>query len=190
MTPHTEAERAAFEAWARGYGTWEVKRDDDAALGTTGYTDITLTVAWHAVQAARRAPAAPVPQGLVKDPKWQIETCHRMFDRMGIERDDGEDFYSVWGRVCLAFEKVANVEIHIPLCGEVVYKQVAAAPQPPEAAPVKLPEPVYYVLCTINDAGVTRTWFDTKPHAGATPVYTEQQLRELLAAHGIQERST
>lgn len=63
MTHHTDAERAEFEAWARGYGTWEVKRDDDVALGTTGYTDITLTVAWHAVQAARRAPAAPVPQG-------------------------------------------------------------------------------------------------------------------------------
>lgn len=63
MTHHTEAVRAAFEAWARDFGTWEVKRDDDVALGTTGYTDITLTVAWHAVQAARRAPAAPVQQG-------------------------------------------------------------------------------------------------------------------------------
>jgi len=46
MTQQTEREK--FEAWARAYGTWEVTRDD--VLGATGYTDITLTVAWHAVQ--------------------------------------------------------------------------------------------------------------------------------------------
>lgn len=41
-----------------------MKRDDDVALGTNGYTDITLTVAWHAVQAARRAPEAPTAENI------------------------------------------------------------------------------------------------------------------------------
>lgn len=50
--------RAQFEAWARSYGTWEVVRDDDPQLGTTGYTDVALTVAFHAVQASRAALSA------------------------------------------------------------------------------------------------------------------------------------
>lgn len=52
-------ERAVFESWARSYGTWEVKRDDDPALDTTGYTDVTLTVAWHAIQARAALVATP-----------------------------------------------------------------------------------------------------------------------------------
>lgn len=52
-------ERGAFEVWARSYGTWNVERDDDPALGTTGYTDLTLTVAWHAIQT--RAALADTP---------------------------------------------------------------------------------------------------------------------------------
>lgn len=60
--------RAQFEAWARSYGTWEVVRDDDLQLGTTGYTDVELTIAWHAVQASRAALSAepvtlPEPAG-------------------------------------------------------------------------------------------------------------------------------
>lgn len=83
MTPHTEAERAAFEAWAHGYGTWEVKRDDDVALGTTGYTDITLTVAWHAVQAARRAPEAPTAENIREGAPYDNPAFEQLARDMG-----------------------------------------------------------------------------------------------------------
>lgn len=189
MKHHTEAERAEFEAWINGqqhaipgWIAYDTSKDNDG-----DYLDEVVAVAWLSWYAARRAPAVPVQQGLVKDHKWQIETCHRMFDRMGIERDDGEDFYSVWGRVCLAFEKVANVEIHIPLCGEVVYKHVAAAPQPPEAAPVELPEPAGVVVTRIgNYASVNAAHFVRK----GEKFYTEQQVRELLAAQASVSNGT
>lgn len=157
MTHHTDAQRAAFEAWARGYGTWEVRRDDDVALGTTGYTDITLTVAWHAVQAARRAPAAPVPQiAEVQDSLVAISAAIA-------DQDDSAAQSMLRGLLSM----------------------LAAAPQPPEAAPVQLPEPAGW----IDDGGMV-FWNDgRKPNDGEI-IYTEQQVRELLANHGIQERST
>lgn len=75
--PVAAGEREAFEAWARSYGSWEVKRDDDQALGTTGYTDLTLTVAWHAIQgraALAAKPAAGFDAGNTGNktpvPKW------------------------------------------------------------------------------------------------------------------------
>ncbi len=55
------AERAAFEKWARFFGTWDVERDDDPNFSTTGYTDITVNVAWLAWQA--RAALAATPAG-------------------------------------------------------------------------------------------------------------------------------
>ena len=137
MTHHTDAERAEFEAWARGYGTWEVKRDDDVALGTTGYTDITLTVAWHAVQAARRAQAAPVP---LRKP-----TIDQVADAVGYHA-------SAWD--CVGPRELIDAIL-----------MLAAAPQPPEAAPVQLPE---YGIDTANHAGIR------------VRGYTEQQVRELL----------
>lgn len=61
----------------------------------------------------------------------------------------------------------------------------AAAPQPPEAAPVQMPEPAGW----IDDGGMV-FWNDgRKPNDGEI-IYTEQQVRQLLANHGIQERST
>lgn len=67
--------RAQFEAWARSYGTWEVVRDDDPQLSTTGYTDVVLTIAWHAVQASRAALSAepvPAPQALPVPKGWTL----------------------------------------------------------------------------------------------------------------------
>ena len=62
MTQSTDT-RSDFELWANSYGTWEVKRDDDHDLGITGYTDVELTIAWHAWQAARCSQLAAVPYG-------------------------------------------------------------------------------------------------------------------------------
>ena len=84
MTHHTEAEREEFEAWARGYGTWEVKRDDDVVLGTTGYTDITLTVAWHAVQSAHRAPKAPTAENIRDGAPYDNPAFEQLARDMGV----------------------------------------------------------------------------------------------------------
>lgn len=64
---------------------------------------------------------------------------------------------------------------------------LAAAPQPPEAAPVQLPEPQAEIevrsMKTYLDLSI-HEWRDTLPD-GAYNIYTEHQVRELLAAHGI-----
>lgn len=62
MTHHTDAWRAEFEAWARSVGL----PVDQAGCGL--YAKAETQAAWMAWQwqAARRAPAAPVPQGLRK----------------------------------------------------------------------------------------------------------------------------
>ncbi len=84
MTHYTDADRAAFEAWARGYGTWEVKRDDDVVLGTTGYTDLTLTVAWHAVQAAHRAPETPTAENIRDGAPYDNPEFEQLARDMGV----------------------------------------------------------------------------------------------------------
>ena len=63
----------------------------------------------------------------------------------------------------------------------------AAAPQPPEAAPVQLPEPVAYQWLSTDNFRISGG-----PVSGAywNKLYTEQQVRQLLANHGIQEQST
>lgn len=74
--------------------------------------------------------------------------------------------------------------------GFVYWWQDAAAPQPPEAdmgipisaaAPVQMPEPFAYV--EHHKAG-DNLWFDC-PGGKHSALYTEQQVRDLLAAHGI-----
>ncbi len=57
---------------------------------------------------------------------------------------------------------------------------------------MQLPEPQAEIevrsMKTYLDLSI-HEWRDTLPD-GAYNIYTEQQLRELLAAHGIQEQST
>ena len=57
MTQSTEQERAAFESWANG-------RCELHLVNPAGRYSSTITqFAWEAWQAARRAPAVPVPHG-------------------------------------------------------------------------------------------------------------------------------
>ena len=66
-------ERAAFEAWAREYGTWDVERDDVQSIGIASYTDVALVVAWHAWQARAAlaaTPAAAAPVVLPEPVAW------------------------------------------------------------------------------------------------------------------------
>ncbi|WP_368921346.1 Lar family restriction alleviation protein [Comamonas aquatica] len=126
-----------------------------------------LAEAWN-----RRAPAAPVPQVTPE----MIEAA--------------EEAYMPFGDMGLAIQ-----------CA------LSAAPKPPEAAPVEFPEPVAYRLRNTAFRSEVYEYFRTKYLAECrqkqfnasvddgglhelTPIYTEQQVRALLAAHGIQEQST
>ena len=78
---------------------------------------------------------------------------------------------------------------------------LAAAPQPPEAAPVELPEPDAWMATPVMQSGRGATtvfcsdkrmadqWdYGGHPEYGrmlVTGLFTEQQVREMLAAHGI-----
>ncbi|MDH1814937.1 Lar family restriction alleviation protein [Comamonas aquatica] len=132
-----------------------------------------LAEAWN-----RRAPAAPVPQGWKLVPVESTEAMARAF-----RADDAPGYFCMTTLRCADFsERYAAM--------------LAAAPQPPEAAPVQLPEPSAWMLgCQTmgGDVGWKLSWY--KSGAGVChrlsgeefehPLYTGQQVRELLAAHGI-----
>jgi len=81
---------------------------------------------------------------------------------------------------------------------KVYLAMLAAAPQPPEAAPVELPEPVAFALeWTFNgeERGMrlyddeTHCRFDAESDGGVChPLYTEQQVRDLLAASKVERK--
>ncbi|MBS7349633.1 MAG: hypothetical protein KIG95_05655 [Comamonas sp.] len=78
-------------------------------------------------------------------------------------------------------------ERHDDLSRSVYQAMLAAAPQPPEAAPVQLPEP--WAISHHNRVQYSNAaWHGETPDG--TKLYTEQQVRQLLADHGIQEQST
>ena len=60
MTHHTDAERLAFEAVVSDDGKWPQAIERDAK---GNYLLLTTAHGWMWWQAARRAPATPVPQG-------------------------------------------------------------------------------------------------------------------------------
>lgn len=218
MTHTTEQERADFEAWyiagARksvpAFAEWsEIELREGCMRPDSGSYRIDYArIAWDAWQAARRAPAVPVPQ---------IDPVHgdclppigsRVFIRHG--RDDDAHAcivtgYYAWGDlngskhlhrvfVHLVYEGTDTKQARMLCdCYATAEEALAAAPQPPEAdmgipisvaAPVRLPEPVG---CTTKPWGVA--WNTSQIEAG-TKLYTEQQVRQLLAAHGIKEQST
>lgn len=173
MTHHTDAERA------------ELRKAIESALdgvhiedGTTYWFERIVEEVTTAVMSARRAPAAPVPQGLKLVPEKSTEAMARAF-----RADDAPGYFFMTTLRCADFaERYAAM--------------LAAAPQTPEAAPVQLPEPVAWMLwCQTlgGDAGWKLSW--SQSGAGVCnrlagkefehALYTEQQVRQLLAAHGI-----
>ena len=60
MTQNTDQERKLFEAFASDDGKWPQAIERDAK---GNYLLLTTAHGWMWWQAARRAPAAPVPQG-------------------------------------------------------------------------------------------------------------------------------
>ncbi|MDH0900890.1 hypothetical protein N5C12_16250 [Comamonas aquatica] len=185
MTHHTDAERAEFEAWRVA----EIRKDLPKADVTDGhirhvfmrwsatqkrYLARDAQIGWEAWKAARRAPAAPVPQGWKPVP---VELLERIQESLGsFVSDQG------WSQ--------SDMDTADALDG-----LLAAAPRPPVAAPVELPEPAAFALeWTFNgeERGMrlyddeTHCRFDAESDGGVChPLYTEQQVRDLLAAHGI-----
>lgn len=119
-------------------------------------------------QAAHNAPAAPVPQGLQQ--WWKLVPLASTTDmRIAYQRNRDDGF-------------------------EAAYRALlAAAPQPPEAAPMQLPEPSAWMsACHTTGGGVVWKLSWTKPGVGVChrlsgeefeqPLFTEQQVRTLLAS--------
>lgn len=163
MTHDKDAERQAFEAWL-GIKPCGAAHD----------------LAWSAWKAARRAPAAPVPHG------WR-DCVLAVADMLKKKADAFADEHGYDDMGGLSFGQGshadAKLDHHSNLIEleEEVRAMIAAAPKPPEAAPVELPEPVAYV--EHHKAG-DNLWFD-HPGGKHSALYTEQQVRDLLAAHGI-----
>ncbi|MDH1900867.1 hypothetical protein N5D67_00895 [Comamonas aquatica] len=139
MTHHTDAERAKFEAmraefeaifgpmpwgctWTgRGYCATEYN-----AWNANSYSDKFdgWVAAW---QAARRAPAAPVPQGWKLVPEWPTVEMSVAGD--DVYREDGPEVFS---------------------SNTIYTRMLAAAPQPPEAEENPLQEPLDEALQSLE----------------------------------------
>lgn len=135
-----------------------------------------LAEAWN-----RRAPAAPVPQEPTS--KQVVLGAGAL---LGQPENTADNRHPDWHS---AVAKARSVYLAM----------LAAAPQPPEAAPVQLPEPAIPGSQGVCCGNFTTGGYYMGQHEQVCcgcpddahpPYYTEQQVRELLAAHGIMERST
>ena len=98
MTHHTDAERADFEAWAR-----ERYPSIDLTRGGDDYSKALAKDYWSLWQAARRAPAAPVPQ-------WVVDGVYS----------------------ALAFAEEDSPQLSLGALRK-LHERIAAAPQPPQS---------------------------------------------------------
>ena len=117
----TEQERAEFEAWSQANNKYHVS-------GYNPHNDL-----WEAWQAARSAPAAPVPQG------WklvQIELLERIQESLGSFLSD-----QGWSQ--------SDMDTADALGG-----LLAAAPQPPACNQSMQPELATYSAQTRNKKGI------------------------------------
>lgn len=168
MTHMTDQERAEFEAWWREEMNVEVMDLARTAYPMTPpekqmYKCHETERAWLTWQAARRAQV--VPQG------WKL-----------VPVEPTKEWVSA----------LVERGVHI---GTFIRDILAAAPQPPEetvkesltveAAPVQLPEPFALAFrFETEESGPTETSFYPSDRIGMgwTSLYTEHQVRQLLAA--------
>lgn len=150
----------------------------------------------------RRAPAVPVPQSIeqMAVDRYKVVPSHSsMFYPCAVVAGDGQQQLYI-GREAEC-QNMARKFTGAFLDGAFV--ALAAAPQPPEAAPVELPEPSGCLVCADGESHhwdanreCAELFVDREKRFGAPymftfeNLYTEQQVRQLLANHGIQERST
>lgn len=161
MTHHTDTERP----W------WRDRADEielQVAQGKMGAAAC-YTQMLQLLDADRRAPAAPVPQ--------HKPTPDQVAEAVGYHA-------SAWD--CVDPSDLIDAIL-----------MLAAAPQPPEAAPVQMPEPVAWCteVRTDNSLGFKRKEYGLEVVPGAEiafdeKLYTEQQVRELLAAQASVSNGT
>lgn len=113
MTHAADQERAEFEAWLAP----EYSREK---WHTGEYTDDTVFSMFAAWQAARRAPAAPVPEWL-RDLEWTVADHDRAGDLQN------------WCPVCGGCKTDYRDGVGGHKDGCELHAMLAAAPQPPEA---------------------------------------------------------
>ena len=155
----TEQERA--HALAEKHGATSYRNRADTSNPAFGFTLGQLEALISEVeQAARRAPAVPVPS--------RRPTLEEIEEAVG---------YHSSGWDCVDPSELIDAIMNI-----------AAAPQPPEAAPVELPEPVYTmrVRGRMHDYTPTLSAFDLAD--GEHALYTEQQVRQLLATAKVERK--
>ncbi|MFZ7319722.1 hypothetical protein [Comamonas jiangduensis] len=231
MTHDTDADRAEFEAWyiagARksvpAFAEWsEIELREGCMRPDSGSYRIDYArIAWDAWQAARRAPAVPVPQiaevqdslvaisaaiadqddsaaqSMLRDLLSMLAAAPQPpeadIDTQEIEhtRREAESLaWNIFNRHFSSDEHYASGRVKFGLCDTLrgvlsqIDNMVAGLVRAPLAAHVQLPEPVG---CTTKPWGVA--WNTSQIEAG-TRLYTEQQVRQLLAAHSIKEQST
>ena len=177
----TEQERAEFEAWAIANNKYHVS-------GYNPHSDL-----WEAWQAARSAPVGAVPQwdGVIKPSDFTVDTFRsggsgwvpRPDNRVRITHrptgffEEENAMRSVHANKAVAWQRLSDR-----------LESLAAEPQPPDAAaPVELPKPVGWFhrhpkeckngeVCNYQIAPA-----DRKDGWEEFPLYTEQQVRTLLA---------
>lgn len=198
MTHTTEQERAEFEAWyiagARkavpAFAEWsEIEIREGCMRPDSGsYRIDSARIAWDAWQAARRAPAVPVPQEVEKLRAELAEETEATdnWRRLALQFDNHR-MQALWHLRAVVNADNSTLEAKVaedflkapPLDGEAVLAQriaaLAAAPQPPEAdmgipisasAPAQLPE---IDIDTANHAGIR------------VRGYTQETVLQLLA---------
>ena len=132
-----------------------------------------LAYACLLIDAYGGAPSVPVPQGV-------LEAAQRAHDWMESQADSqSKGNHHSFDLFCLRHERDALAEA------------LAAAPQPPEAALVQMQEPVAVAFrFETEENGPTETSFYPSDRIGMgwTALYTEQQVRTILAQHGIKTK--
>lgn len=217
MTHHTEAERAELCAIVQKHLTaWTKEMENysyfssNPGVSQDDYEEIAAEIAAD-IQAARRAPAAPVPQGWKLVPAEVTKEMQDAWDSAPQDEDADDEFYGAYRAMLAAAPQPPEAAPDCLTCNDhgAVGNILNAEPCPDctpaaEAAPVQMPEPDSYkhVLDTTegiagnqpevkrtdgqeNPFGIVGVDYDKLfPHS-IEKLYTEQQVRKLLADHGI-----
>lgn len=195
-------EREAFEAFARKYGTWDIKRDDVPHLGIFSYTDVVLVVAWHVWQARAALAATPAADA----PAWDGKLPERLQIALNALRMEcpAADIGGLEFEVRRTFEALETSRATAQRMFGAARDRLAeidAMPFDPfaAAAPVVLPEPeaaikevmglVEALAFSSVDYGHKRAFIDpeceaARKEAGQAHRAVESKLRALLATGG------
>lgn len=179
MTHTTEQERA--QALAEKHGATSYRNRADTQNPAYGFTPIQIAALIAEVeQAARRAPAVPVPQGWALVPAEVTKEMQDAWDSAPQDEDADDEFYGAYRAMIAAAPQPPEAD-HIPDAGKMV------------AAPVQLPEPPFWYCESKTPDAIWPIGRTTKKRESAfkdgyfnqQALYTEQQVRQLLAARGI-----